>query len=47
LEEIYLKKHQYPIRVQRLLRPSHALHNKIASWLDTYKGTFAIAWAPD
>ncbi len=52
LEEIYLKKQQYPIKVQRLLRASYEIHiqetvRKLSDWLDTYKGTFAITWAPD
>jgi hypothetical protein len=52
LEEIYARQHQYPQRVQRLLRTSHKIHiqetvTKIADWLDAYKGTFAVTWAPD
>ncbi len=52
LEEIYNRKHQYLIRVQSLLRPSHAIHiqktvTKIADWVDTYNGTFAVMRALD
>jgi hypothetical protein len=52
LADIYDKKHQYPVRVQRLLRGSYEQHiqetvTKIADWLDCYKGTFAITWSPD
>jgi hypothetical protein len=53
LEEIYNRKHQYPVRVQQLLRSSYVIHiqdtvTKIADWLDAYKGTFAaVTWAPD
>jgi hypothetical protein len=41
LEEIYARQHQYPQRVQRLLRTSHKIHiqetvTKIADWLDAY-----------
>ncbi len=52
LEAIYDRKHQYPRRVQRLLRGSYEIHiqetvTKLADWLDAYKGTFAVTWAPD
>jgi hypothetical protein len=52
LEEIYSKRNQYPLRVQRLLRTSHETHTQetvtqIADWLDAYKGTFAVTWTPD
>jgi hypothetical protein len=52
LEEIYTRKHQYPERVQKLLRTSYDLHiqetvTRIADWLDAYKGTFAVTWHPD
>jgi exonuclease III len=52
LEEIYIRKHQYPLRVQRLLRASYEIHiqetvTKLADWLDVYKGTFAVTWSPD
>jgi hypothetical protein len=52
LEEIYSHKHQYPQQVQRLLRETYKAHTqetvtKIADWLEAYKGTFAITWAPD
>ncbi len=52
LKDIYTRKHEYPLRVQRLLRTSYESHvtesvTKIADWLDAYKGTFAITWAPD
>jgi hypothetical protein len=52
LEEIYNRKQQYPVRVQRLLKASYDIHiqetvTKIADWLDAYKGTFAVTWAPD
>ena len=52
LAEIYHRKHEYPIRVQRLLRSSYETHitetvTKIVDWLDTYKGTFAVTWSPD
>jgi hypothetical protein len=52
LEAIYDRKQQYPRRVQRLLRGSYEIHiqetvTKLADWLDAYKGTFAVTWAPD
>jgi ADP-heptose:LPS heptosyltransferase len=52
LEAIYDQKQQYPRRVQRLLRASYEIHiqesaTKLADWLDAYKGTFAVTWAPD
>jgi hypothetical protein len=52
LAEIYARKHQYPLRVQRLLRQSYDIHIqetviKLGNWLDTYKGTFSVTWAPD
>ncbi len=52
LEMIYDRKHEYPVRVQWLLRESYELHiqetvTKLADWLDAYKGTFAVTWAPD
>jgi hypothetical protein len=52
LADIYGRKHQYPLRVQRLLRESYEIHiqetvTKLADWLDAYKGTFAITWSPD
>ena len=52
LEDLYLRKHEYPERVQRLLRESYEIHiqemvTKIADWLDTYKGTFIVTWSPD
>ena len=52
LAEIYIQKHEYPARVQRLLRATYELHitesiTKIADWLDAYKGTFAVTWSPD
>jgi hypothetical protein len=52
LEAIYIRKHQYPVRVQSLLRGLYKIHitetvTKIANWLDAYKGTFAVTWSPD
>jgi hypothetical protein len=52
LEDLYLRKDEYPARVQRLLQGSYELHiqesvTKLANWLDAYKGTFAVTWAPD
>jgi hypothetical protein len=52
LEDLYLRKDEYPARVQRLLRDSYEIHiqesvTKLADWLDAYKGTFAVTWAPD
>jgi hypothetical protein len=51
LEAIYDRRHQYPQRVQRLLRQSYDIHiqetcTKLADWLEAYKGTFAITWSP-
>jgi hypothetical protein len=52
LAEIYDRKNEYPIQVQRRLRESYAVHiqetaTKLADWLEAYKGTFAITWSPD
>jgi hypothetical protein len=53
LAEIYARKHQYPIRVvQQLIRQSYAIHvqetvTQLGNWLNTYKGTFSVTWAPD
>jgi hypothetical protein len=52
LEDLYARKNEYPLRVQRLLRGSYDIHiqetaTKIADWLDAYKGTFAVTWSPD
>jgi exonuclease III len=52
LAEIYGRKNEYPLRVQRLLRASYEVHiqetvTKLADWLEAYKGTFAITWSPD
>jgi hypothetical protein len=52
LEELYDRKQEYPLRLQRLLHGSYEIHiqetvTKIADWLDAYKGTFAVTWAPD
>jgi hypothetical protein len=52
LAEIYGRQHEYPARVQRLLRASYELHiqetvTKLSDWLECYKGTFAITWSPD
>jgi hypothetical protein len=52
LAEIYERKNEYPARVQRLLRASYEIHiqesvTKLSDWLECYKGTFAITWAPD
>jgi hypothetical protein len=52
LEDLYLRKDEYPAWVQRLLRASYDTHiqesvTKLADWLDAYKGTFAVTWAPD
>jgi hypothetical protein len=42
LGALYLRKHEYPMRVQWLLRGSYKMHileavTKIANWLDAYK----------
>ena len=52
LAHIYQRKHEYPVRVQSLLRESYERHTtetvtKIADWLDAYKGTFDVTWSPD
>jgi hypothetical protein len=52
LEAIYDQKQQHPRRVQRLLQASYEIYiqesaTKLADWLDAYKGTFAVTWAPD
>jgi hypothetical protein len=52
LQEIYDQKHEYPQRIQRLLRATYEIHiqetvTKLADWLDAYKGTFAVTWSPD
>ncbi len=52
LEELYNRKDEYSLRVQRLLRTSYEIHiqetvTKIADWLDAYKGTFSLTWNPD
>ncbi len=52
LADIYDKRDKYPQRVQRLLKQSYDQHiqetvPKLSDWLNTYKGTFAITWAPD
>lgn len=52
LATFYTRKHEYPARVQRLLRASYEIHitetaSKIADWLDAYKNTFAMTWSPD
>jgi hypothetical protein len=52
LEAIYVQKHEYPHKVQQLLRTSYKKHTeenvtKIANWLDAYKGTFAVTWSPN
>jgi hypothetical protein len=51
MEAIYNRKHEYPLRVQRLLQGSYAIHiqemaTKIADWLYASKGTFAVTWSP-
>ena len=52
LAEIYGRQQQYPQRVQKLLRRDYNTHilesiTKLEDWVDAYKGTFAITWAPD
>jgi hypothetical protein len=53
LQELYLWKQDYPLRVQHLLHHgSYEIHTqetvtKIADWLDAYKGTFAVTWSPN
>jgi hypothetical protein len=52
LEDIYLRKHEYPERVQRLLRNSYEEHiqetvTKLADWMDAFQGTFAMTWSLD
>jgi hypothetical protein len=52
LASIYARKHEYPARVQRLLRASYEIHitetaSKLADWLDAYQTTFAMTWSPD
>jgi hypothetical protein len=52
LENIYNRKQEHPLRVQRLLRDSYEAHiqetvTKIADWLDAYKGTFIVTWSQD
>jgi protein associated with RNAse G/E len=47
LEDIYAKRDQNPQLVQRLVKKILETVTKIANWIDTYKGTFAITWALD
>jgi hypothetical protein len=52
LEDIYLRKHEYPERVQQLLRNSYEEHiqepvTKLTDWMDASQGTFAMTWSPD
>jgi hypothetical protein len=52
LEDLYSRKNDFPVRVQKLLRTSYEIHiqetvTKIADWLDAYKGTFTVTWSPD
>jgi hypothetical protein len=52
LEDLYARKHEYPLRVQRLFHGWYKIHiqetvTKIEDWLDAYKGTFAVTWSPD